>query len=392
MKANPGGQLSPSEVIGRDALIQRLWRVLERQSIVLSAERRMGKTSIVKKMTAEAPSGKLAVYRDLEGIRTPVEFVETIFHDVESYLSGSRKLAAKTRLLLQQFAGIEFSGVKFPEAAAPHWKSLLTSTIEDLVAHQAQQQRGVIFFWDEMPLMLYNIKQRTGEDTAMEILDTLRSLRQMHPDLRMVFTGSIGLHNVLTSLKRAGYANAPTNDMNTIDVPSLPSDEAQTLARQLLAGEQLQAADPQAVAHRIAVAVDGIPYFVHHVVDQLAQREGAVDAETVTEVVDDCLIDQQDPWHLSYYRERINTYYLPDELPVALNLLDVLATSSTPLSLDEVFNFLNSRMSAPKIEAMRDVLILLQRDHYVVQERNGTYRFRFPLIQRSWRLQRGLGA
>jgi len=47
MKANPGGQIPPDEVIGRDALIKRLWRILERQSLVLSAERRMGKTCII---------------------------------------------------------------------------------------------------------------------------------------------------------------------------------------------------------------------------------------------------------------------------------------------------------------------------------------------------------
>lgn len=69
MKANPGGEIAPSEVIGND-IIQGLWRVLERQSLLLSAERRMGKTCLIKKMVAEVPDGKLAVYRDLEGVRT----------------------------------------------------------------------------------------------------------------------------------------------------------------------------------------------------------------------------------------------------------------------------------------------------------------------------------
>jgi len=87
MKTNPGGQISPSEVIGRDELIRRLWRVLDRQSLVLSAERRMGKTCIVKKMVEEAEQDKvLPIYHDLEGIRTPLEFVEVIFQDVEAYL------------------------------------------------------------------------------------------------------------------------------------------------------------------------------------------------------------------------------------------------------------------------------------------------------------------
>ena len=68
MKANPGGQIPPSEVIGRDTLIRRLWRILERQSLVLSAERRMGKICVIKKMRAEAPEDKLTIYRDLEGV------------------------------------------------------------------------------------------------------------------------------------------------------------------------------------------------------------------------------------------------------------------------------------------------------------------------------------
>ena len=90
MKTNPGGQIPPSEVMGRDELIRRLWRILDRQSLVLSPERRMGKTCVVQKMVAEAPQDKLPIYHDLEGIRTPLEFVETVFHDVEGYLKRAR--------------------------------------------------------------------------------------------------------------------------------------------------------------------------------------------------------------------------------------------------------------------------------------------------------------
>ena len=35
-------------------------------------------------------------------------------------------------------------------------------------------------------------------------------------------------------------------------------------------------------------------------------------------------------------------------------------------------------------EMARNVLTLLQRDHYLVQQPDGKYRFCFPLIQRSW--------
>lgn len=44
MRINPGGRLNTEDIIGRDNEIARYWRVLERQGLVISAERRIGKT------------------------------------------------------------------------------------------------------------------------------------------------------------------------------------------------------------------------------------------------------------------------------------------------------------------------------------------------------------
>jgi hypothetical protein len=132
-----------------------------------------------------------------------------------------------------------------------------------------------------------------------------------------------------------------------------------------------------------------MPYFIQHVVDQMAQRDLAASAATVAEVLNACLTDPQDPWHLRYYRERIDTYYSSNERPFALLLLDALSIADRPLPFDDLFNRLKSRMATEDSEMARYVLTLLQRDHYVQQQPDGAYRFRFPLIQRCWRLHRG---
>jgi hypothetical protein len=389
MKTNPGGQIDPAEIVGRDKLIHRLWDVLLRQSLVLTAERRMGKTSVVLKMRAEATDDKLPVYRDLERVHTPMEFTQLVYDDVSAYLSRLNRTARRAQQFVAHLGGTEIKGlIKLPDFAAPHWKTLLTNILEDLVEHQ---ERTVILFWDELPLMLYNIKRRVGEDAAMEVLDTLRSVRQMHPELRMVFTGSIGLHNVLSALRAAGYSNAPTNDMYTEDVPPLTPEDARELAVRLLKGERVQADDPLACAERVARLVDGIPYFIHHVVDQLRQRGGAVSIEAVDAVVQSSISDQHDRWHLRYYRERIDIYYTAEERPFALNMLDILSVSEGPISFNELFNRLKSRMVTEDREQALLVLSLLQRDHYVAQGVDGALSFRFPLIQRCWRIHRGLG-
>ena len=388
MKTNPGGQLAPDEVVGRDRLIAQLWDILERQSVVLAAERRIGKTQMIKKMMAEAPGDLLTIYRDLEGIRTLLEFVELVFKDVEAYLSGRTRAASKARQLFQQLAGTEIGGVvKLPDTLAPHWKQLLEGTIEDLVTHQ---DRPVVLFWDELPLMIYNVKQRAGEAAAMEVLDMLRQLRQMHGNLRMVFTGSIGLHNVITSLQAAGYANDPTNDMKTINVPPLSSSDAEALALQLMEGEGIQPDDPEEVARVIARAVDNVPFYIHHVVYDLKYHEGDVNASVAEAMVNKRLADPQDEWRMRHYRTRIDTYYTPPQQTLALALLDVLAPDE-PLAFDGLFNLIKTRIEIAdeEAEAVRDMLTLLQRDHYIELDADGTYRFHFPLIRRWWQLHRG---
>lgn len=394
MKANPGGQIAPSDVVGRDDLIQSLWNTLERQSLVLCGERRLGKTSVIKKMVEEASEeDMLCTFRDLELVHTPLEFVEIVFSDVRSYLSRFSRAMRRVQQLLKQIGGTEINGiVKIPSGAASHWKVVLTKVMEYLAENQ---DRTVIFFWDEVPLMLYNIKQRNDEDTAMEILDTLRSLRQTHSKLRMVFTGSIGLHNVITSLKRSGYANAPTNDMNIRNVPPLSPDDARDLACLLLRGENIQTNDIQATAAAISEAVDCIPFYIHQVVSQMRDRRGQTEnEETAHEIVNECIMDPLDCWDLRHYRERIDTYYSRDksfdEHTFALKLLDILSVSDKPLAFPVLFNLLKSKIETEDEEMARHVVKLLLQDHYIIQQTDGTYHFRFPLVKRWWKLNRGL--
>lgn len=239
--------------------------------------------------------------------------------------------------------------------------------------------------------MIYNIKQSNGEIAAMEVLDLLRDLRQTHESLRMVFTGSIGLHNVLSSLKREGYANNPVNDMAKVDVPPLQiNTTAITLIKALMDGEKITAVDKSAVSIFLAKAVDGFPFYIQHVVEQLAIMKKTVTKELIEEVVGHFLVDDNDAWEMRHFRTRIDTYYLSEERPYALTLLDILAVSDESLSFDKLFNLFKTRIVTEDSEMARRVLTLIQLDHYITRNTDGAYLFRFPIIRRWWRLERGI--
>ncbi len=57
---------------------------------------------------------------------------------------------------------------------------------------------------------------------------------------------------------------------------------------------------------------------------------------------------------------------------------------------EDLFNQLQTHIANPDKEQTRNVLTLLECDYYIIRKLNGVLCFRFPLIQRCWRLHRGL--
>jgi hypothetical protein len=82
MRINPGGRLDAKDVVGRDKEIDLYWSILARQGLVLSAERRIGKTHIVRKMQEEAPPPFLCFYQDLEGVHSVRELLRSVYDTV----------------------------------------------------------------------------------------------------------------------------------------------------------------------------------------------------------------------------------------------------------------------------------------------------------------------
>ncbi len=396
--ANAGGEIAPDEVVGRDALVDTILSTLALQSVLMVAERRMGKTTVLKKMRHAPPEGFKILFRDVESVRSPLEFAEAVAKDVQTLLPATAWATSRLGKLYQHVAGAELGGIlKFPAALAPHWKELLQASIASVV--EAHPKVIYVFAWDELPYMLDKICRSTGETDAMDVLDTLRGLRQTHRNLRMIYSGSIGLHHVLTSMREAGHHSAPVNDMRTIEVAELDEPFAITLATELIAGERLTCAQPEDVARLLCQFVDRVPYYIHHVVADLRSRQWQATPGEVERAVHHALVDAHDPWNLMHYRSRIDLYYQPDQVPMVLAVLDGL--DQGPLSFSEIAQRVRTtkfRAESPFIEEvvkgddepLRKLLDLLARDHYLRRDPDTLkYAFRFSLIQRWWRRHRG---
>jgi hypothetical protein len=394
MKAAPGAQLPIKDIFGRDPFIASLWRVLDGNSVRMEAERRIGKTSILHKMEAEPHAGWEPVSLDLEKVHSAAEFAEQVCEKVHERLTGWKKHGRRFLSILGYLSDTTIGPIKFPDKKDQqdgYWKKLLTGAVEDLVEQQAAVGKRVVFFFDEMPWMLAAIAdpKREGEQTAMEVLDVLRALRQATTTghgFRMVLCGSIGLHHVLESLEQQGYKNRPVNDMRLVQVPPLDIPVATELAARLLTGEGLTG-DPTAPGI-IAEQTGGFPYYIHWVVSELQMGGRPATPGDIDLVVKTLLTASYDPCDLRHFKKRIGGYY-PKEEKVVLALLDHAAKNIAPLGQAELINVAKTA-GATDEDRVRELLDLLAVDHYLNRDTDGRYNFRHALLRRWWLLERGL--
>ena len=388
MRINPGGRLNTKDVIGRDDEIARYWRVIERQGLVISAERRIGKTHIVLKMRDECRSGYLPFYQDLEAVHSTPELVRSIYgtvHRSMSALPGLKAHIAKWSSLLPG----KIAGVDLPTGGST-WQTLLSEAFDDLI--RIAGDRLILMLWDEFPLMLHNLQREEGADSAIRLLDHLRALRLLHADrLRFLLTGSIGLHLVLRSLRKAGNTNDPVNDMLSLTVPPMAHRDTSDLAAALL--EETHAARTQIpdLASRIASEVGGFPYHVHHVVDRLDQLRRPPTLQDVSSAVDTLVYDSHDPANFNYYVNRLSSYYADDERAIALVVLDTMAGLSSPTPVPKLLNLCRHRDPSLTDEQLREALTVLAEDHYIEPRKcaGGTvYDFRWQLVKKWWKERR----
>ena len=206
----------------------------------------------------------------------------------------------------------------------------------------------------------------------------------------MVYTGSIGLHNVLASLRKHGYANPPTNDMQIVLLSPLALADAIHLATRLLDGEGIDTDLEGKAAKIIAEEVDCVPYYIHHVVDQMTPQKVSATPEGIRSLIQDCICNGQDVWSLRHYLDRIDAYYDVEDRPLILATLDSLAMQEVAISFDELFNLTKSQVETEDREQALHCLRLLTQDHYIARDSKGLYRFTYNLVRRWWKLHRGL--
>lgn len=406
-------QTASSNIIGREPLIEKIWRMLESgKSIRFTAERRIGKTSVMKKMR-DNPKNWEAILIDLERVDSPIRFVEVLASELKKINSISQRVGKWIKNCLPKEIEVgavgavgATLGIKLPEQQSKNWRTLLEALLDDVCT---SNDARIILFLDELPYMLQKIQQadKSGStNDALEILDLLRAMRQKYSNLRMVFAGSVGIHHVIKALKGQKSASQPINDLYAVEIePLTPADATACAAMHCETnGVSLGLKEQELLAE----LCNNTPFYIDKIISALAllPREKTIDAALITASVEDCLSDDHDPWEMRHFKDRLPVYYIGNyqdtqqqtqELHrLAQTILDCVAVSSKPLSIGQIFEAIKAQHAIADKTLIIDLLSDLAQDHYLASSSDTRqtkhYQFKYDLIRKWWRISQGLNS
>ena len=397
LHVNRGGEIGEAEIVGRERELKSLVRTLESQSVLVAAERRIGKTTLCKQAQRQLSGESLALYVDIENVNSTGELAATLVKMVGPHLHLSKRWGQKTSALYRRMVGMKIDlpkvvgggGFTLPPGEQKQWKEWIRDTIDDLLTAQVESKQAkklVCLMLDEFPIALEKIRKAEGDSVAMDVLDLFRSLRTTPgTHLRFVFRGSIGIHHIVQRLQKQGYANDPMNDVFPLIVKALRHEDAQELALGLLLGEGISSPDYESAAKHIAEESSRVPFYIHHIVGDLRDAELEATEETIRQTIRNSIESPTDPWKLRNYKTRLERHF-PENYPVAFALLDALSVHSQPSTFDDLCNLVRHKVTDANETIIGETLDLLEQDFYV--ERDGqsqTYHFLRPLLARAWR-------
>ncbi|HLP60468.1 MAG TPA: ATP-binding protein [Candidatus Deferrimicrobium sp.] len=393
MRPNPGGALTGEAIVDRKNEIASIWRALQNQSVVISSERRVGKTCILRKMEEKPRDGWTPLLYIVEGKEHPVEFIEGLYEELLRKNIRKDNFHKLKKLYNQYVGGENILNLKFPEIKK-NWKQFLESIIEDII----DTNQKVLLMFDELPLMLsmFIKSSEIGHLGTMGFLDTLRELRNKYEaskNISFIFCGSVGIQLIIKDLKRNhGYNSDPINNMKIISISSMDKEGAVELCQKLGEDTPFQLLDKDKMIDYICRETDRLPFYIQHVFDYFYESgEKEITKKQVDEAIGSLLSDPKDVGFFRHYLDRIKTYYDQELQKIALLILDKTCQKENYWEENDIINEVKSHLQVDA-EPIKEALDLIWSDHYLVRElRNNRriYKFKYSILRKWWKINRG---
>lgn len=373
----------------RPQISQQIRRSLERGgNLLISAPRRIGKSSLIKHLLTQAAANEIIIYISVQSATHSNEFFEKLFKEliknntVFAGMNGfTQRASAGLKNIISRVRNITLEGgFEIDKTANIDYYTELQTLIKALT------EKKVILLLDEFPDAVSNMIRR-DQQLAIEFLLQMRELRQISSDLGLQFilTGSSGLANVVSQLGESDLIN----DLEEISVAPYTEQEASVFIQRLVLGYQIHySSDFQINDNTLAYILEKInwrlPYYLQIMIKSLfeAFENTQVIAEpaTVDKVLAAMLTAQSEYYgYFQYWYQRLQDNLDNASYQAAIEMLNQLACDKVSTLAQ-----LKSLPFATKPELpVKQILNILEHDGYISQHQQ-QYGFNSFLLKQWW--------
>ena len=349
--------------------------------ILLAAPRRIGKTSIMFYLLDNPKQDYLIKYLITQSVNNENEYYKRIYKKVVEILNGSKGLWSQAKELIKskRISTITIEGVTIDNVEVNYYNELLL-----LLRSLELGSQKLIIMIDEFSETLENILKDEGEKKAIQFLESNRDFRQipeLHKKVQFIYTGSIGLENIVGRLNKLNTIN----DLYPYEVRPFTDIESKDLIGKLIEGSDLVIDEIQKdnIINEIEWA---IPYFIQIIIDEIDKIDWVVD-ENNQRIVNHEIIKKsvrnslENRTYYEHWLSRLRIAFKGNEFKFVLDLLNTISEKQFIHKNDIV----NLSVKYQLQESYKEILNSLIHDGYVNNLKNsGEFRFNSPLLRKWW--------
>ncbi len=370
----------------------------EGANVLITAPRRIGKTSLIRETGNRLADRYCCIQLDLQKSHSPADVITELSVATRPYMDLWKKTKEVFKNVKSSIANIDSLSltdlaIEFRDVLLTHWQDKGNRMIEVITG----SEKPAIIFMDEFPLVVNRFLK--GPDYKMTperlketdaFLSWIRSITiQYKQKIRIVLTGSIGLEPILHQARLSSAINTFT----PFEVGPWDKETASGCLA-ALANNYGVVFEKGSKEKMIELLGSCIPHhvqmFSHHIyIDCKKRRNMNCTVEGVERVYNSQMLSIRGHAELRTYEERLEMVLSSDILPLTLEVLTEAAVAG---KLTAEAAIVLSRDVAPNDikpgEALREIIDILEHDGYLEKKKEG-HVFISKLVRDWWKARFG---
>ena len=362
----------------RQYLDKIFWKKMqESHNVSIAAPRRVGKTSFMMNLLKNQENGYKCIYLITESVNSSNEFFKKIYKTVLTQVSKSVKFKTFFESLFQrlEIKKISASEIEFGKSGIDYFNEILF-----LCRELKDFPEKIVLLIDEFSQTIENIITDINKEAAKNFLHQCRELRQ-NPEIKskisFVYTGSIGLENLVLSIEEP----RAISDLGSFDIPPLSEKEATELISQIIDNENYEFNDDDR-NYFFTKLKWMLPYFIHVMmseIENICTEKGS--HKISADIIDKAFIHAlRNRSYFEHWLVRLRSIFKGVDFTCAKEILNIAAKED---GID--YYELHNLIAKHKIVDTAVILNTLLHDGYIIKDEVAKkYRFTSPLLQSWW--------